>query len=241
MILDIKELTLFALVLILIKIVWPQYFFYAVGLVVLAAIILFLTVIIGMALKDPRKELDEQFNDENDNKKINGYLIKLLGALVVFNATIPVNSKGAETDLINLDLTCYFKSMYHDPSDLYVTRNELQDSDIPKSFSIRAKRVGEPYNHGTSTSHQASAGEAIGKLSGQFDLLFYPEITLWQESEREYVFETRTINKRSHIVFIDRFAGTLNHYIGTHLPTESGLPDDLTYEYVNCRPQKPRF
>jgi hypothetical protein len=114
----------------------------------------------------------------------------------------------------------------------------MKDGDSPRVFSITAERISEG-----ATSGQYGIGKthAIGQLSGDFTFLLEPRVVEWYETDRDYYFKTLAVKEVYHGVFIDRLKGSLTHYFGDHKLLENGIPDTLTYEYVDCVPQKVRF
>jgi hypothetical protein len=141
-------------------------------------------------------------------------------------------------DKLVLKLSCTFNAMYSVSDNLYVTRNQMKDGDTPRVFSITAGRAGED---GSSGQYSIGKTSAIGLLAGDFTFLFEPRIVEWQETDGDYYFRTLAVNEVYHGVFIDRLKGSLTHYFGTHKVMDNGVPDTLTYEYVDCIPQKVRF
>lgn len=141
-------------------------------------------------------------------------------------------------DELALSLSCKFKAMYRVSENLYVTRDQMKDGGSPRVFSITAQRTSE-----SAASGQYGIGktQAIGQLHGDFTFLLEPRVVEWYETDRDYYFKTLAVNQVYHGVFIDRLKGSLTHYVGNHQVMENGIPDTLTYEYVDCVPQKVRF
>jgi hypothetical protein len=176
---------------------------------------------------------------EQTVKNIRRATRKMYSAEEKIRIVLSSNVVVADSDnALVLNLSCTFNRMYSVAENLYVSRDQMKDGGSPRVFSITAQRTSESAAFG---QYGIGKTHAIGQLSGDFNFLLEPRVVEWYETDKDYYFKTLAVNQVYHGVFINRLKGSLTHYVGNHQVMENGIPDTLTYEYVDCVPQKVRF